>query len=32
MQIGDKVPDFLGIDTNGNEVKRSDYAGKTIAL
>lgn len=32
MQIGDKVPDFLGIDTNGNEVKRNDYAGKTIAL
>ena len=32
MQIGDKVPDFLGIDTNGNEVKRSDYAGKTISL
>ena len=32
MQIGDKVPDFLGIDTNGNEVKRSDYAGKTIDL
>ena len=30
--IGDKVPDILGLDQNGNEVKRSDYPGKTIAL
>ncbi|MDE6396661.1 MAG: thioredoxin-dependent thiol peroxidase [Muribaculaceae bacterium] len=30
--IGDKVPDALGLDQNGNEVKRSDYPGKTIAL
>ena len=30
--IGDKVPDALGVDQNGNEVKRSDYPGKTIAL
>ncbi len=30
--IGDTVPDVLGLDQNGNEVKRSDYPGKTIAL
>lgn len=30
--IGDIVPDVLGLDQNGNEVKRSDYPGKTIAL
>ncbi|MDE5744292.1 MAG: thioredoxin-dependent thiol peroxidase [Paramuribaculum sp.] len=30
--IGDIVPDILGKDDNGNEIKRSDYPGKTIAL
>lgn len=30
--IGDKVPDLLGTDQNGNEVRRSDYPGKKIAL
>lgn len=30
--IGDIVPDVLGLDQNGKEVKRSDYPGKTIAL
>ena len=32
MNIGDKVPDQLGTDQNDNEVRRSDYPGKTIAL
>ncbi len=32
FNIGDKVPDVLGTDQNGKEVKLSDYAGKTIAL
>lgn len=32
MNIGDKVPDILGIDENGKEIKRSDFPGKTIAL
>lgn len=32
INIGDKVPDLLGLDENGNEIKRSDYPGKTIAL
>ncbi len=30
--IGDFVPDVLGLDENGKEVKRSDYQGKRIAL
>lgn len=31
MNIGDKVPDFLGYDTNGKEVRLSDEPGvKTI--
>ncbi len=32
MEIGTKVPDLLGVDQNGNPVKRSDYPGRTIAL
>ncbi len=30
--IGDMVPDVLGTDQNGKEVKRSDFPGKSIAL
>lgn len=30
--IGDIVPDALGLDQDGREVKRSDYPGKSIAL
>lgn len=30
--IGDIVPDTLGLDQNGKEVRRSDYPGKSIAL
>ena len=32
MKIGDKSPDLLGKDENGNEIRRSDYAGKGIIL
>ncbi|WP_080904377.1 thioredoxin-dependent thiol peroxidase [Parabacteroides sp. Marseille-P3160] len=32
IQVGDKVPDLLGLDQDGKEVKRSDYKGKKIAL
>ena len=32
MNIGDKVPDILGLDENGKEIKLSDFPGKTIAL
>lgn len=32
MQIGDKVPEILGLDQNGKEIKRSDFKGKKLAL
>ena len=32
MQIGDKAPEILGKDQNGNEVYLSDFAGKTLVL
>ncbi len=32
MQIGDKAPEILGIDQNGNEIRLSDYRGKKIVL
>ena len=32
MKIGDKIPQTLGTDQNGNEVKASDFAGKKLAL
>lgn len=32
MNVGDKIPEILGIDQNGNEIKASDYAGRKIVL
>lgn len=32
MKIGDKAPDLLGKDQNGNEIRLSDFAGKNIVL
>ena len=32
IQIGDKVPEFLGTDQDGKEVKMSDYKGKKVAV
>lgn len=32
MNIGDIVPDYLGKDAEGREVRLSDYPGKRIAL
>lgn len=32
MKPGDKAPDFLGYDQNGNEIRRSDYPGRRIIL
>ena len=32
VQIGDKVPEFLGTEQDGKEVKMSDYKGKKVAL
>lgn len=31
-KVGDFVPDVLGTDQNGKEIKRSDFPGKSIAL
>lgn len=32
MEIGDKVPDLLGTDAEGREVRLSDFGGKRVAL
>ena len=32
LQIGDKAPDILGLDQNGNEIKLADFAGKKLVL
>ena len=32
MEIGNKAPEILGRDENGNEIKLSDYAGRKLVL
>jgi len=32
MNVGDKAPEVLGKDQNGNEIKLSDFKGKKLAL
>ena len=32
MNIGDRIPEVLGIDQDGREIKSSDYKGKKIVL
>lgn len=32
MNIGDKIPEILGIDQDGNEIKWSDYKGRKLIL
>ena len=32
MNIGDRIPEILGKDQNGNEIKSADYRGKKIVL
>lgn len=32
LEIGDKIPEILGVDQNGRELKSSDFAGKKVAL
>jgi len=32
MKIGDRIPEILGVDQNGNEIKASDYKGRKIVL
>lgn len=32
LQTGDKIPEILGTDQNGNSLKASDFTGKKLAL
>lgn len=32
MLVGDRIPDVLGIDQDGREIKSSDYRGRKIVL
>ena len=32
LKVGDKAPDFLGVDEGGNEVRVSDYAGRRLVV
>ena len=32
MNVVDKIPEILGIDQNGKEIKSSDYRGKKVVL
>ncbi len=32
LRIGDKIPEVLGTDQNGNEIKDSNLAGRKLAL
>lgn len=32
MEIGQKLPEILGTDQNGNEIKLSDFKGKQLVL
>lgn len=32
MNIGDTIPEILGIDQDGNEIKRSDFQGRKLIL
>ena len=32
MNIGDKIPEVLGLNTDGKEVKASDFAGKPLII
>ena len=32
MNIGDKMPDYLGLDQNGNPIKAEDLKGKKVVL
>lgn len=32
MNTGDKLPEVLGVDQNGNEIKASDFRGRKLVL
>ena len=32
MKVGDKAPEILGLDENGNEIRLSNYKGHKVVL
>lgn len=32
MNIGDKIPATLGVDSNGNEIKAADFSGRKLVI
>ena len=32
LNVGDQIPEILGIDQNGHEIRRADFAGRKIIL
>ncbi len=32
LNVGDKAPEYLGLDENGNEVRLSDFPGKRVVV
>ena len=32
LKVGEKAPDFLGVDESGNEIRVSDYAGRRLVV
>ena len=32
MNVGEQIPEILGIDQDGREIKRSDYQGRKLIL
>ena len=32
MKVGDRIPEILGVDQNGREIKASDFKGRKIIL
>ena len=32
MNIGDRIPEVLGIDQDGREIKASDYRGRKLVI
>lgn len=32
LKVGDKAPDFVSVDENGEEIKLSDFSGKKLIL
>lgn len=32
LKAGEKAPDFLGVDDNGNEIRVSDYVGRRLVV